>query len=80
VTVKVEVNVSRGIIIILNPGDVVDFFNDTRKFSPVKVDLLEIFASEANKYDIDFSDVRGQENVKQALEVAAAGGHNIMTL
>jgi magnesium chelatase family protein len=55
-------------------------FNGTRKFEPVKVDLLEIFASEANKYEVDFSDVRGQENVKRALEVAAAGGHNIIIL
>ena len=57
-------------------SEVVDFFNGTRKFTPVKVDLFEIFACEANKYDVDFSDVRGQENVKRALEVAAAGGHN----
>ena len=63
-----------------NLGDVVDFFNGSRKFNPVKVDLLEIFACEANKYDVDFSDVRGQENVKRALEVAAAGGHNIIML
>jgi magnesium chelatase family protein len=63
-----------------NLGDVVDFFNVTRKFSPVKVDLQEIFACEANKYDVDFSDVRGQENVKRALEVAAAGAHNIIMI
>lgn len=59
-------------------GDVVDFFNKTRQFTPVTVDLIDIFNSEANKYDVDFSDVRGQENVKRALEVAAAGGHNII--
>lgn len=63
-----------------NLGDVVDFFNGTRKFSPTVVDLLEIFNSEANKYDVDFSDVRGQESVKRALEVAAAGGHNIIMI
>ena len=51
-----------------------------RKFHPVKVDLVEIFRNEANKYDVDFSDVRGQENVKRALEVAAAGGHNLIML
>jgi magnesium chelatase family protein len=49
-----------------NLGDVVDFFNGTRKFTPVTFDLQEIFASEANKYDVDFSDVQGQENVKRA--------------
>ncbi len=63
-----------------NLGEVVDFFNGSRQFTPVKVDLLEIFSGEANKYDVDFSDVRGQENVKRALEVAAAGGYNIMML
>jgi magnesium chelatase family protein len=63
-----------------NLAEVVEYFNGTRKFEPVKVDLQEIFASEANKYDVDFSDVRGQENVKRALEVAAAGGHNIIMI
>ncbi|HUX94451.1 MAG TPA: YifB family Mg chelatase-like AAA ATPase [Bacteroidales bacterium] len=61
-------------------GDVVDFFNSTKKFDPVRVDLTEIFNSVANKYEIDFSDVQGQENVKRALEVAAAGGHNIIMI
>jgi magnesium chelatase family protein len=63
-----------------NIADVVDFFNGTRIFEPVKVDLEAIFMNEANKYDVDFSDVRGQENVKRALEVAAAGGHNIIMI
>lgn len=63
-----------------NLAEVADFFNGVRKFEPVKVDLMEIFSSEANKYDVDFSDVRGQENVKRALEVAAAGGHNILMI
>ncbi len=63
-----------------NLGDVIDFFNGTRNFNPVTVDLVEIFNSEANRYDVDFSDVRGQENVKRALEVAAAGGHNIIMI
>ena len=63
---------------MVNLGDVVDFFNGVKKFTPVTVDLHEIFNSEVNKYDVDFSDVRGQENVKRALEVAASGGHNII--
>jgi magnesium chelatase family protein len=60
--------------------DVVAFFNGLKKFDPVKVDLLDLFNSEANKYEVDFSDVRGQENVKRALEVAAAGHHNIIMI
>ena len=61
-------------------GDVVDFFNGTRSFSPVSVNLNDLFSREANKYDVDFSDVKGQENVKRALEVAAAGFHNILMI
>lgn len=45
-------------------GDILDFFNGIRNFDPVKVDLIEIFKGETNNYDVDFSDVRGQ-NMKK---------------
>ena len=60
--------------------DVIDFFNEEREFEPVKVDLLELFIGDVSKNSVDFSDVQGQENVKRSLEVAAAGGHNLIMI
>ena len=59
-------------------NEVVRFLNNTQSFAPVKVDTQAEFTQHAFSTDLDFSDVRGQENVRRAMEVAAAGGHNML--
>lgn len=60
--------------------EVVDFFNGHSEIAPVVLDKEELLISEHQWYGMDFSEVKGQESVKRALEIAAAGSHNIILI
>lgn len=61
-------------------ADVIDFLNGTRPFEPTVIDTRREFYERQSSYDLDFADVRGQQSVKRAMEVAAAGGHNMIMI
>jgi magnesium chelatase family protein len=61
-------------------NDVVDLLSGVSDLEPTTINTREEFATSENQYDSDFSDVRGQENIKRALEIAAAGGHNAILI
>ncbi|CAN5154856.1 YifB family Mg chelatase-like AAA ATPase [soil metagenome] len=58
--------------------EVINFFEGNSEILPIKIDLEAEFSKPANTFDVDFSDVKGQDNIKRALEIAASGGHNIL--
>lgn len=61
--------------------DVIDFFeNNETGLEPIEINTREEFYNSQYDYEIDFSDVKGQENIKRALEIAAAGGHNAILI
>lgn len=61
-------------------ADVIRFFNGDTSFEPTVIDTRREFYEHQAHFDFDFADVRGQESVKRALEVAAAGGHNLIMI
>jgi len=63
-----------------NISQVIRFFEGKETFEPVKLDTRQEFYSSLSGYEFDFSDVKGQENIKRSLEIAAAGGHNVILI
>lgn len=63
---------------VSNIREVIQFFNNECELQPTVVNTRDEFYASQSQFEYDFSDVKGQENVKRALEVAAAGGHNII--
>jgi len=68
------------VIGVENIADLIDFFNREKTLEPTVLNTREEFYRNLNNASIDFEDVKGQENIKRALEIAAAGGHNLILI
>jgi magnesium chelatase family protein len=60
--------------------DAIDFFKGTKIVQPIHIEVDKLFDDQSSHYPTDFEDVQGQENIKRAFEIAAAGGHNVIMI
>lgn len=63
-----------------NIKQVIDFFNETADIPKINLNIEEEFLSKLDHAEFDFADVKGQEGIKRSLEIAAAGGHNVILI
>jgi len=68
------------IIGVGNLIEAIEFLEGKREIEPLQYDTRDKFFTHLNDYEADFSNVQGQENIKRALEIAAAGGHNVIMI
>jgi magnesium chelatase family protein len=68
------------VIGVENLKDVIDYLNGDITIAPTVVNTRDEFFKAEGRYEFDFADVKGQENIKRAMEIAAAGGHNVIMI